>query len=651
MIHNCRFTRVFILAIILKCNVLAAPAQAENTHIQSALSFADRNDWENAIPHAKRSGEDDVIKLVSWLYLRDRNSGAHFSEISRFMDKNPEWPDQSTLQVRAEFTFLEENSQTSAELLKWFEKHKPITGIGKITYLATLKAQKKGSSSEYKTLAKLAWIKGDFNRAKEKEILVKYKKYLSSQDHIDRADRLLWDGQTTAASRMKRYVPSDYQRVIDARIALAKQSRHASSKLRHVSAKLKNTPGIIYDRIRYRSKRGDDKGVQQLLITAPKTVPYPEKWWHYRSDQIRKAVAEKQYDTALKLLKNHGQKEGAGYADALWLEGWIQNEYKKAPKSALKNFKKMFEFVTYPVSKARAAYWAGRAAEKLKEKNLAHDWYKEGAKHTTSFYGQLSVAKLSKTRELSFPSSPNMSSSHRRYFSRFAPAQAYKMALQYGKADIAITLGKAIIEEHKDNALIIQLIQAAAESSTPQVAVHASRKAMPNHVLLMEEAFPIHKTPKSKPIEPALTLAITRQESAFDPRAKSRANALGMMQLLSSTAKETARKAKIRYSKSRLYEPDYNMELGSLYLERMINSYDGSYVLAIASYNAGPGNVRKWIKRFGTPNNNSDSAINWIEKIPFTETRNYVQRVLENLQVYRALEKKNPVQIERDLRR
>lgn len=589
MIHNCRFTRVFILAIILKCNVLAAPAQAENTHIQSALSFADRNDWENAIPHAKRSGEDDVIKLVSWLYLRDRNSGAHFSEISRFMDKNPEWPDQSTLQVRAEFTFLEENSQTSAELLKWFEKHKPITGIGKITYLATLKAQKKGSSSEYKTLAKLAWIKGDFNRAKEKEILVKYKKYLSSQDHIDRADRLLWDGQTTAASRMKRYVPSDYQRVIDARIALAKQSRHASSKLRHVSAKLKNTPGIIYDRIRYRSKRGDDKGVQQLLITAPKTT--------------------------------------------------------------LKNFKKMFEFVTYPVSKARAAYWAGRAAEKLKEKNLAHDWYKEGAKHTTSFYGQLSVAKLSKTRELSFPSSPNMSSSHRRYFSRFAPAQAYKMALQYGKADIAITLGKAIIEEHKDNALIIQLIQAAAESSTPQVAVHASRKAMPNHVLLMEEAFPIHKTPKSKPIEPALTLAITRQESAFDPRAKSRANALGMMQLLSSTAKETARKAKIRYSKSRLYEPDYNMELGSLYLERMINSYDGSYVLAIASYNAGPGNVRKWIKRFGTPNNNSDSAINWIEKIPFTETRNYVQRVLENLQVYRALEKKNPVQIERDLRR
>jgi len=157
-------------------------------------------------------------------------------------------------------------------------------------------------------------------------------------------------------------------------------------------------------------------------------------------------------------------------------------------------------------------------------------------------------------------------------------------------------------------------------------------------VVLVDIGYPVPKIPGGLPIERALALAIIRQESEFDSAAKSPSGALGMMQLLPSTAKEIARKNGLKTSRSRLLEPEHNVTLGSHYIARLINSYDGSYILAIAAYNAGPGNVHHWVKRFDTPGNDADNAVNWIEKIPYDETRNYVQRVLENVQVYRHID-------------
>jgi peptidoglycan lytic transglycosylase len=218
--------------------------------------------------------------------------------------------------------------------------------------------------------------------------------------------------------------------------------------------------------------------------------------------------------------------------------------------------------------------------------------------------------------------------------------RAIKICLDYDQLELAGKLINHLIENTTSKYEAVLAGDLGAKAGKTYLSVRGAKKALQDNVVLIKAGYPTPKTPKVE-LERALTLAITRQESEFDRRAQSPANALGYMQLLPGTAKETAKKLGMGFSIDRLYEPDYNMTLGSAYLQRMVDSYDGSYVMAIASYNAGPGNVRKWAKAFGTPGDNVDGAVNWIEKIPFAETRNYVQRVLENMQVYRHIEAGN----------
>jgi len=635
-----RFLLSFVIVLLSATpgtDAYAKLSGGEAEHARSAVNFAERRDWDDALSHAKSTSEPAMVKLITWQYMLDNDSGASFEEIVRFIENNPHWPEQKKLRIRAEQS-LKSNTAPDADIIDWFGDKEPITGIGKVALAEAMKRKGHGSQDKIATLIREAWHNGDFDEPQEKKLLEDYDNLLTRDDHVKRIDRLLWEERTGPAKRVLKYVPDGHQKLFKARMALIDDKRLSIVAVTQVPAALKDDPGLTFDRMRYRARRDDNKGAREMLLKAPASPPYPEKWWKYREVQIREAIGEKDFDMASRLLANHGQADGASLADALWLKGWMETEYLGSPKQGYEQFYDMFGKVRYPVSKARAAYWAGRAAEKSGDAHSADNWYSTAASFPTTFYGQLGSLKRNGTAPLHVPSSPSVSSEAKRKFDNNDFADAIRLCIEAGGADFARRMITLAVENSDNSAEVTLFAELGNKAGREHLSVRAAKRALQQNIVLVDAGYPKPETPSEMSIERALTLAITRQESEFDPNARSSANALGLMQLLPGTAKEVAKKNSMTFSKDRLSDPQYNMTLGSLYLARLISSYDGSYIMAIAAYNAGPGNVRRWVREFGTPGNDTDNAINWIEKIPFYETRNYVQRVLENLQVYRNLE-------------
>lgn len=637
-----RYKTVILTALLLTlCVCLPDSAVALSTgqaaSARSALKYAERGKWDDALAHANRVGDPAFYDLITMRYLMDTNSGAPFNAYVKFIESHGDWPDISRLRVRAELA-LNSSSVRDHDLIAWFSDSAPITGIGKIALVEAYQRNKFASQEKLAYLVRDAWRNGDYEGDQEKDILKTYGKWLTVDDHIGRIDRLLWEGKTSAAKRVLGKVPDKQEKLFLARISLIDNRHDADSRLRQVSTSLLRDPGLIYDRMQYRLRRDNTAGVREMLLQAPSHVPYPEKWWRAREYQVHKAINEKNYDLAYKLLENHGQVDGAPLADANWLKGWILSEFLRRPKEGYHVFYDMFESVNYPVSKARAAYWAGRAAERAGDRQASKSWYNTASSYPTTYYGQIASHKINGTAPLHIPAPPSISSGDRRHFDNSSLLKAIRICIELGEKDTASWLINHMTENVRSEGVARLAAELGRQLGNDYLSVRAAKKALQRNIVLTEAGYPTPKTPSGIGIERPLALAIMRQESEYDPKAKSPAGAMGLMQLMSRTAKDVARKEKITYSGHRLYEPDYNMRLGSAYLSRMIESYDGSYVMAIAAYNAGPGNVRVWSRQFGTPGNDMDSAINWVERIPYAETRNYVQRVLENLQVYRYLE-------------
>lgn len=651
----------FIISLIVFAQSPAlALTQEEKEHATSAFMFSERKQWSDALLHANKSNSGVLQNLVKWQYLLDSESGATFSEIREFLNQHPDWPEQKKLRIRAEMG-IPDADPSADELIAWFGDKTPITGVGKFMLSNALMKVGNASTDKLQELIREAWRDGDFTEAQEKLLLDSYGVFIHKEDDVKRTDRLLWEKKYSAAERMYERVGKTHEQLYKARRALQENKKDAASLVAKLPSDLHKDAGLIFDRMVYRDKKDDDNGVREMLLAAPKKVPYPERWWKYRETHIRGAIADGNIKLAEKLLANHGQEEGQefmlGFADASWLHGLILLEHKKHPKDAYQAFYRMFNSVKYPVSKARAAYWTAKAADKAGDTEAAKSWYNTATAYPTTFYGQLAAAKYLGTAPLHIPASPDVSSEVRAEFDSRNIVQAIKLCLEFNEISLAEKLINHLIAEADDPMEDVLASELGKKAGKTYLSVRAAKKALKKNVVLLDIGYPTPATPDNLAIPRELALSITRQESEFDTMARSPANAHGLMQLLPSTAKETAKKNDITFNASRLYEKDYNMTLGSLYLSRMIDHYDGSYILAIASYNAGPGNVYKWVQKFGRPRRSIDNAVEWIEKIPFAETRNYVQRVLENLQVYRYIEaQKNAnssakLQLEQDLLR
>jgi len=614
-----------------------AMTQEEAEHTRSAFMFAERKQWSDAFVHAENSGDEILQALVKWQYLLDPDSGASFSEINQFVSKYPDWPEQKKLRIRAEQS-LAGSDIGAEEIAQWFENTPPITGVGKIALVGALQKTDRQANEKIMDLIHSAWRDGDFTEDQEKSLLTNYGNMLKPEDDVKRTDRLLWEGKLVSAERMMMRVNENRRKLYKTRIALQAGKKDAQTQLAKLPDSLKKDIGLLYDQMVFRAKRGDDPGVISILLITPKKIPYPEKWWKIRESKIRDVISNGNIALAYRLIENHGQEEGTTAADAHWLKGRILLEYKKQPKEAYLIFKKMFSEVKYSVSKSRAAYWAAKAAKQSGYIEEEKEWLNKASVYPTTFYGQLATLIESGTAPLNIPASPSVDSSEALEFNSKTIVRAVKLCINFNQLGLAGKIINNLVTDAANEREALLASELGVDAGRTYLSVRGAKKALQNNVVLIEAGYPVPKTPDNLELPRPLTLAITRQESEFDSMARSPAGAVGMMQLLPSTAKEVAKKNDMEYFPNKLHDPEYNMILGSLYLQRMIDNYDGSLIMAIAAYNAGPGNVYKWVKKSGKPQRTIDGAVDWIENIPFAETRNYVQRVLENLQIYRHME-------------
>jgi len=500
----------------------------------------------------------------------------------------------------------------------------------------------RGSTASGTAGVRAAWIDGDFNVSDERGFLVRYWGTLRQEDHQKRLDRLIWDGLTDAARHMLLLVSADYRLAAEARMALASDAANGEALLAKVPAQLRSDPGVAFEEARWRRKKNNYEAAAQLLLAHADSPVRPVAWWAERQLVARQVLAAGNADIAYKLAQQHGLSDGYAYSEAEFLSGYIALRYRKDPALALDHFTRILARVTTPYGKARAAYWSGRAAEAAGNSELAAKWYTTGSEHMATFYGQLAAHQLGKDAPPRPVPEPQPSSAEQKHFNNQELVRAAQLLFAAGDRDHARSFVMQMAENAKTPVDFAMLASLAEAQGRIDLAIAVAKRSIEAGTPLMVHGYPITALPNGGTAERSLLFAIVRQESAFSPEAMSRVGARGLMQLMPATAAGVASKLQLPYSVDRLTaDGAYNLTLGRSYIERLIDDFGGSYPLAIAAYNAGPGRIKQWLREFGDPRGRDISMVDWIEMIPFNETRLYVQRVLENLQIYRGQDTNN----------
>nr|WP_242480328.1 lytic transglycosylase domain-containing protein [Rhodovibrio sodomensis] len=352
----------------------------------------------------------------------------------------------------------------------------------------------------------------------------------------------------------------------------------------------------------------------------------------------RRALDQGDISVAYRIAAHHGLDRGLGFAEGEWLAGWIALRWLREPETALPHFTRLHAGVTTPVSRARAAYWSGRAAEAAGARDDARLWYETAARNLTTYYGQLAAERLSADFFLALPRAPQPSNLAARAFAADELVRAVRRLARHGHAGRIDPLFAALIDRATTRGRARLTADLAAHVGRADLAVRTARQVRRDGIILPDHLYPVIQLPARARLDAetrALVLAIVRQESGFDPAAVSRAGARGMMQLMPATARHTARSLGLDPDRHSLDDPAFNLLLGSAYMDRLMRRYDGSLLLAVTAYNAGPGRVGDWLKRYGDPRSPQIDPVDWVETLPFAETRNYIQRVFEGLTVYR----------------
>ncbi|HUC61973.1 MAG TPA: lytic transglycosylase domain-containing protein [Alphaproteobacteria bacterium] len=604
---------------------------------RAAFKAASVDHWVEA-KRLAGEGEDKLLaKVIDWMFLENQATAATFDATSAFIAQNPTWPMIDRMRARAEASMPD--TMTPAQVRAWFETYPPLTATGDIRYGDALVAG--GDMARGMALLRKAWIDGNLGEVQAEQFLKKDGRYLRPEDNLARLDRLLWDGQTAAAHAMERRVDSAHAALAEARIRLLNMAGGVDYALRRVPERLKDDPGLLYDRLRWNVRKNHDDEARAILAHAPADLGRPELWWQERQTEVHRALLSGFVTDALRLAEENGQAPGTpSYADAEWLAGWIALRQLHDPALALAHFRAMAQSVRYPVSLARASYWEARALDALGKSDDAVKDYTAAAQYGVTYYGQLAALRLGRDLRPTLPPPPVPAVYVREAFDG---RQMVRVVIELGQLEsdaVDSVQGDfikrlAALSSSPDEAVLVGDL--ALQETRPDLAVRLARLNWHNEGPLAAFGYPLRSLPRSITPEAALVLAVIRQESAFDERAISRAGALGLMQLMPATARKIAAGLGLHFGAHLLTaDPNYNIKVGSAYLASLLNAFGGNYVLALAAYNAGPSHVHQWIREEGDPRTAQVDAIDWIEMIPFDETRNYVQRVLEALQVYRA---------------
>ncbi|MEM9095239.1 MAG: lytic transglycosylase domain-containing protein [Pseudomonadota bacterium] len=574
--------------------------------------------------------------LVEWRRVLD-TEGADWEAIDAFDKRRPGWPRMRQLKRSAEWKMPEGTPPERVRL--YFSGSEPQTARGMRLYGEALRAA--GDTQRGDRWIVRAWREQPAPPA-ERELFLKKHKTLLREHHPARVEMLMSRQRYDAARRLAaKKLDKDYRALIEARVTLYRTRRGVDAAVKRVPAALQEEQGLTHARAIWRVKKNRHAEAEKLIRQVDRggAVRNPELWSTLRMTLARDAYEEGRTADAYSIAAPHGLEQGIRFAELEWFAGWMALRFNNAPDVALKHFDALWENVSTPISRSRAAYWAGRAAQQLGDRAKAATWFERAAQYTSAFYGQLAAEQsglapnFADTSDKEMLDPATLSAQDRALYD--AAGLLYSAGLDRDARRFLLTLA-----DRRDAEADLRRFIALAgvhDDGPTQIALGKVGRAKGRSIWRALYPIPAFPTFTGRTVETALLLGIARQESAFSENALSGAGAKGLMQLMTATARSTARSIGVQFDRNRLTsDAEYNLNLGDAHLEDLLAAYDGSYALTAAAYNAGGGNVSKWIQRFGDPRDPDVDIIDWIESIPFNETRNYVQRVLESVQVYRG---------------
>nr|WP_319513284.1 transglycosylase SLT domain-containing protein [uncultured Cohaesibacter sp.] len=626
---------------------------AERGSLKDALNALEKNDQKKALAIQKGMKPSLDRTLLTYILIIGGYHNFPASEIKAFYDHNPQWPSRSLTQRRIEEAVARE-TETGAEMVRAFGNAIPESTTAAIE-LAISQA-KVGNKAQAAKIIRPIWRESALDSKTESRILSNMRSVLTNEDHFHRASYLLYRDRANGALRLKRYLTDAQMKLVNARVAVIRRARNAGSLLRSVPSSLRKDPGYIFSEIQYTRRQGKETEAADLILKAPLDEDHlinHDAWWDERRLLARMMLNKGDARRAYKIAARHSAESGKDFSEAEFHAGFFALRYLHDQKTAAVHFENSWKKATRTQDKSRGLYWQGRAWEAAGDRAVAVKFY-QAAANATNYYGQLSLEELG-TKHLNLRTPPPANATQKARFERRDLVRAIKRLKAVGQEDRAGPLFRHLARTLADPSEIELAHKLAQSYGLHQNAVQIGQLALNRDMPVDKLAFPLHALPmgvKTNGVDIALVYALTKQESVFDLKARSHANARGLMQMLPATAKRTARKLGVSYSLSRITsDPNYAVLLGSAFLKENLERFGGSYILTFAAYNAGPGRPPEWIERFGDPRTNEVSAIDWIERIPFSETRNYVMKLIENLQVYEARIHNETLDISQDLKR
>ncbi len=633
-----------LMVVLWALMMLAAPAMAAGGKVsltaqdqqtyRRAFDAVKANEWQQALSLTRQGRQPRLNDVIRWTWYQQTGSGASFQEIATFLRTHSHWPRQERLQARAEEAITA--ATPARQIIAFYQSgnRQPVTGDGVLALATAL--SRAGQKQQAVQVARRGWIEEDFGPSQQSTMLSRFGGALRPQDHVARIDRLLWEDKSGSARRMYPLVPSGWRALAEARRKLHDGTGDAWSVAAKVPASLRNNPGLIYEKARRLRHDDRDREAINLVLAHPGDKGDASAWAYERTRLARVALDQNQPALAYRVAANHGPQSGGDLIDTEGMAGFIALRYLNDPKRAYGHFQNVQRAVTHPRRQAYAGYWMGRSAEAMGDKNNARRWYQWAARFPAFYYGQLAMERLHGHGNWRLPGDPTISGQDRANFVNNDLVQAASLLYLMNESD---RVGPFIMQLHdvaRSPGEHLLTTQMAQRMGRYDLTVHGAMKAQRQQVPITQAAYPVPRLPFAGGVEQPLVLGLVRQESAFNAQAGSHVGAQGLMQLMPATARGVSGWIGESYSKARLTrDPAYNMRLGTAYLAKMLKDFNGSIPMALAAYNAGPGRVRQWERQFGNPSTRRLDGVDWVERIPYEETRHYVQRVLEGTQIYR----------------
>ena len=629
----------------------SSTSQADKDTLESVIELVRKRKAGDATNAAATISDPVARKLAEWIILRSEDNGATVERYRAFLSANPSWPSQTFLRRRLEAAMWDDRRDDSVAW-SWFENESPVSAKGRFTLAKAMLAR--GDRANAERLVREAWRSDPMSEDTENNALDQFGALLTPGDQKARMDTLLYGSENEAALRAAKRLGAGYVALAKARIASFKKAPNTRALLEAVPRELHNDPGFLFSKIQLLRREEKFAEAAQLMLSAPKDpnrLYNLDEWWIERRLLARKMIDTEEFRSAYLIARDAALPSRDIYkTEQEFTAGWIALRFLNDPATATQHFARIGVGSVNPTTLARAGYWQGRAAEAAGRQQEARNAYARAAEQSTSYYGQLARAKLG------LPQIELNSQPRGRGAERLEIVRAAQLLYELDEREMAVPM-LADMGENGDPEALTGLGELTQRYSDARGMLLVGKAALNRGLPFDFYAYPVNGIPQFTPIGPeverSIVYAIARQESAFNPSVVSPAQAYGLMQVTPDAARYVCKRHGATYDLGRLKNDSaYNATLGSAELGGLLEDYRGSYIMTFAAYNAGRGSVKKWVDRYGDPRDPKVDAVDWVELIPFSETRNYVQRIMENLQVYRArFGGGTRLQIEADLRR